>query len=135
MRTWILMLCAVSILCLAPAVWAADTAPADLGDDVARLTDAGGNPLAGCWRLKKAKYKRDRVLVKVSGFPINHNHWVKLIDKDGKVVAEKLVQPEDARRSRFKFKDVDCDGARHKVRAHGEGKCDFTKKVKEVCRQ
>ena len=135
MRTWILALCGVSILCLEPAVWTADTAPADLGDDVARLTDRGGDSLAGCWRIKKAKYKKGGVVkVKVGKLHKGHDHWLKLIDKDGKVVAERLIRPEEPRKFKYKFKDVDCDGAPHKVRAHGEGGCDITKDVKGRCR-
>ena len=135
MRTWILMLCGVSILCLAPAVWAVDTAPANLGDDVARLTDAGEDPLAGCWQIRKAKYRRGGVVkVKVAVLHKGHNHWLKLIDNDGKVVAERLILPEEPRRFKYKFKDVDCDGAPHKVRAHGEGGCDKTKSVTGRCR-
>ena len=135
MRTWILTLCGVSILCLAPAVWAADTAPADLGDDVAALPDAGGSPLAGCWQLKTPKYKKVGVKVKLKHLHRGHLHWLKLIDKDGNVIAERMILPEEPRNFKYLFEDVDCGGAPHKVRAHGEGGCDFTKDVKRRCRR
>ena len=136
MRTWILMLCGVSILCLAPAVWAVDTAPANLGDDVARLTDAGGDPLAGCWRLGKAKYNRKHeVVVRLTGLHEGHNHWVNLIDKNGNVVAERLIRPEEPRNITIIFKDVDCDGARHTVKAWGDGGCKKKRRVRRRCRK
>ena len=138
MRTWILMLCGVSIFCLASAVWAVDTAPANLGDDVAALPDSGGNPLAGCWHLKKHKYKKGGVVkVKVGKLHRGHDHWLELIDKDGKVVAERRILPDERRNFKYQFKDVDCGGAPHKVRAYGDGprKCDFTKDVTGRCRR
>ena len=140
MKTWILMLCGVSILCLTPAVRAVDTAPPDLGNDVARLTDAGGDSQGGQsgwrWRLKRQVYRRGGVVkVKVGPFHKGHDHWLRLIDKDGKVVAERHILPEEPRKFKYKFRDVDCGGAPHKVKAFGEGECDQTKSVTGRCRR
>ena len=136
MRTWILMLCGVSISCLAPSVGAVDSAPANLGDGVARSADAGGNSLAGCWHVEKVKYNRKHeVVVPLRGLHKDHNHWVNLIDKKGNVVAERLILPEEPRDITIIFKDVDCDGARHTVKVWGEGGCKKKKRVRRRCRK
>ena len=135
MRSWILMWCGVSVSCLAPAVWAVDRTPANLGNDIDRVADGVQDPPAGpsgCWHIHKRKYKKDGVVVKLDP-PNDHNHWVELIDKKGNMVAKRLIPPEHPRPVKFRFKNVDCDGAPHKVRVHGD-RCDITKDVENRCR-
>ena len=90
MKTQILMVLAGAILGLTTATWAVDTAPANLGDDVARLGDGVRDSLAGQsggFHLRTPKYREDNVVVRLrwTNEHWRHDHWAELIDENGNV--------------------------------------------------